>query len=80
MIRENHNRLQRIFREVFDNPSLALEPQMSTSTLEDWDSVQTVQLVLAIENEFAIRFRVDEVAGLDSVAKIMDLVDRHING
>lgn len=71
-------RLQEIFRDVFDNPTLQIGPETSPASLPDWDSVATVNLVLATEAEFGIRFTTDEVATIRSVANILAVVNRHI--
>ena len=64
-------KLQRIFRDTFDDPGLELRPELSIATYPDWDSVATVNLVLAIEHEFGIRFTMDEVAAVRSVQDIL---------
>lgn len=70
-------RLQRIFREIFGDPNLLLTPETSAATLPDWDSVATVQIALATEAEFRVRFTTDEVAELQSVADLLRLLDAH---
>ena len=73
----NLYRLQRIFRDVLDDPTLVLTPEMSTRTLPGWDSVATVQIALATEAEFKVRFTTDELATLRSVADLLRLLDVH---
>jgi acyl carrier protein len=64
-------RLQTIFREVFADPALVITNETAVANFPDWDSVATVQLVLAIEAEYGIRFTTDEVAGVRSVRDIL---------
>ena len=66
-----HSRLQSIFREVFDQPSLELTPELSPATLPEWDSVAMVQLVLATEQEFGVRFTTEEVASFKSAGDML---------
>jgi acyl carrier protein len=68
-------RLQRIFREVFDDPSLTIADDFSMQSYPDWDSVATVHIVLAAEEEFKMRFTTDEVAGIRSVADVRRAVE-----
>jgi acyl carrier protein len=68
-------RLQRIFREVFDDPSLTVAGDFSMQSYPDWDSVATVHIVLAAEEEFAMRFTTDEVAAIRSVADLLRPVE-----
>ena len=70
-------RLQSIFRDVLDNPTLKLSEKMSIANFPDWDSVATVQIVLASEAEFGIRFRTEEVADLHSVSGILRVLERY---
>jgi acyl carrier protein len=55
MNRNHLLRLQRIFREIFDDPSIELTPEFSMESYGAWDSVATVQLMLATEEEFQCR-------------------------
>lgn len=71
-------RLQSIFRDVFDDPTLKLSEQTSIETLPDWDSVATVHIVLAAEAEFGVRFTTDEVAGVRSVADLLKVLEANV--
>lgn len=68
-------RLQRIIREAFDDPSLVVSRDFSMTNYPDWDSVATVGIVLAAEEEFGIRFTTDEVANTRSVADLLKVVE-----
>ncbi len=65
--------IQRIFRDVLDEPDLDVDESFSMQDHEDWDSVATVQIVLAIEESFGKRLSTDEVAEISSVADILRL-------
>jgi acyl carrier protein len=56
------SRLQGVFREVFDDPALVLSDDLSPVTHADWDSVRHVELLIAIEEEFEIKFSTGEAA------------------
>ena len=64
-------RLEIVFKDVFDDPSLRLTPDFSPAVCPDWDSVAMVRLVLAIESEFNMRFTTDQVAGIKSASDIL---------
>lgn len=68
-------RLQEVFRNVFNDPTLQLTDDLLMATFEDWDSVATVQLVLAAEAEFGVRFSMDEVAGINSAQEFLGLIE-----
>jgi acyl carrier protein len=67
--------LQGIFREQFDDPTLVIGPETSPATLPGWDSVAQIQIVLAVEEAFAVRFTTRQVAGLRSVADILEWLE-----
>lgn len=71
-------RLRRIFRDVLDNPTLDITEKSTSSDVPDWDSVATVQIVLAAEEEFKIRLKTEEVAGATSVAALLDAIAAHV--
>ncbi len=68
-------RLQRIFRDVFDNPGLTLAPGTSQTDIDGWDSVAQVKLVFAVEAEFGIRFAMEEVSTLRSAGEFMRRIE-----
>jgi acyl carrier protein len=67
----NIQRLQQIFREVFDDSSLVISPAFSPADHSAWDSIAMVQIVLATEQEFGVRFPMETVAEIKSVEHIL---------
>jgi acyl carrier protein len=63
-------RIQRIFREVFENDALQVHDDLSAQTLADWDSLAQVKLILGLEEEFGVKFTTAEVAELNSVQSL----------
>ena len=64
-----HGRLERVFREVFEDSTLAVADDLSRTTYDRWDSLEQVKLVIAIEEEFEIKFTTEEVTAIGSVAE-----------
>jgi acyl carrier protein len=69
--------LQNIFREIFDDPQLTITPATSPRDIPIWDSVAQVQLILAVEEHFDVRFTTDEVASLKCVGDYVASIQRH---
>lgn len=67
-------RLTGVFQDVFDDDSLALHDAMTAADLDDWDSLQHIVLVLAVEREFAVKLNPAEVGKLENVGKMVDLL------
>jgi acyl carrier protein len=71
-------RMQPVFREVFDEPGLVLSGDMTADDIENWDSFTVVDLIVAVEREFGVKFTTAEVTGLNSVGTLASLVERKI--
>jgi acyl carrier protein len=72
-------RLRRIFRETFDDETLEVTASTGPDGLEGWDSVAQVKLVLAMEEEFGIRFDTEEVSGLKTVGEFASAIQTHLD-
>jgi acyl carrier protein len=68
-------RLQPIFQDVFDDPKLVLTPDASSRTIRGWDSLAHINLVVAIEGAFQIRFALAELKDLKNVGQMLDLME-----
>jgi acyl carrier protein len=66
--------LTEVFREVFENPSIELTPETTASDIPNWDSLMNIQLVVAVERKFDIRFSGGEVERLKNVADMINLI------
>jgi acyl carrier protein len=62
-----------IFREVFDNPSLILRDDLTAADVENWDSLNHIDLIVAVERKFKIKFTTREVTSLKNVGELADL-------
>ncbi len=65
------DKIQDVFRQVFENPALRIRPDMTAQDVEGWDSFNHINLVLALEMAFDIAFTTEEIA---SMAKVDDLI------
>jgi acyl carrier protein len=68
------DRLVSIFRSVFDDDSLVIQPSTSASDIPDWDSQTHIILILAVEQEFGVRFRTSELDLLRNVGDFVKLI------
>lgn len=72
------NRLQPIFRDVFDQNQLVITRDSNAASVSGWDSLTHVSLVLALEQEFKVRFGLGELQELENVGGIVDLIQRKL--
>lgn len=68
-------KLQNIFDTVFLEP-VVLTPATSAADIEEWDSLAHISLVVAVEKEFQVRFRMGEVENTENVGEFADLIIR----
>ena len=71
---EVFNGVQDIFRDIFDEDDMVIEDKTSSDDIEDWDSLNHINLVSAIEKEFKIRFALGELMALKDVGAMIDLM------
>jgi acyl carrier protein len=68
--------LQPLFQDILDIPSLTLTPTMTAKGVDEWDSLNHMRLVAAIEQHFAVRLSSAEVEALTNVGDMAALVAR----
>lgn len=68
-----YSRLQKVFDEIFLE-KVVVTPELTAKEVSEWDSLLHVSLILAVEQEFKIRFRVGEVEGTKNVGELANLI------
>jgi acyl carrier protein len=77
MDREILSRVQRIMADIFSIPVERIRPESSPETIEAWDSVQHVNLMLALEQEFGLVITPEEIERLVSIHEIVTFVSEN---
>ena len=70
------DQVRRLMGEVFNVDRDSIADDASPETIEGWDSMQHLNLVLALEGEFAVRLSADEISDITSFAKIVAALER----
>jgi acyl carrier protein len=73
-----YSRLARVFREVFDDETIELTPQLTAKDVDGWDSLTHIRLILSVEKEFKIRFTTSEIGNLENVGALVALIQARI--
>jgi acyl carrier protein len=71
---EIFNGVQDIFRDIFDEDNLIISNSTNADEIEEWDSLNHINLVCAIEQEFDIKFALGELVTLKDVGAMIDLM------
>lgn len=65
-----HERLEQVFRDVFNDDSLSLRDEMTSRDVRGWDSVAHMNLMFTIESAFGIQFIGNELAEFNDVGEL----------
>ena len=71
--------VQEIFRRVFGDGTLQLSPQTSQDDIEEWDSLEQINILSIIEQKFGIKFDLNEVVNIKTVGDIMETAASKVN-
>ena len=72
-------RMNKIFREVFDNPTIEIFDEMTSSDVVGWDSFSHINLITSLEIEFDIEFTQQEAFGFKTVGELKTAIDAKVN-
>ena len=69
-------RVEEIFREELEQDELVLTDKTTAEDVEGWDSLSHVQLVVALEKSFGIKFTSREILSWDNVGDLIDCIEK----
>ena len=71
-------KLQEIFCDVLDNEEIQLTIETTAEDVEEWDSLTNIQLVVAIEHEFGIRFTSSEIPSWKNIGDMVTSIIKKV--
>jgi len=66
--------LTTIFHDLFDDDSIVLNPGLTAADVPEWDSFNHINLIVAIESRFGIKFQTAELESMHTVGHLADLI------
>ena len=66
--------LTTIFHDLFDDDSIVLNPGLTAAEVPEWDSFNHINLIVAIESRFGIKFQTAELESMHTVGHLADLI------
>lgn len=71
---EVYEMLNEVFRDVFDDDSIVVHDETTANDIEDWDSLEHINLIVSVEKKFGIKMNIGEVNALKKVGDMADLI------
>jgi acyl carrier protein len=71
-------RVQAVFRDELELDELVLNEETTADDVEEWDSLSHIQLVVAIEKAFGIKFTSREILSWDNVGDLIDSIEKKL--
>lgn len=69
-------RMTDVFRDVLDNDAIELSRETTANDIEEWDSLAHINIIVAIEQEFSLRFDLIDIKPLRNIGEFVDLIER----
>lgn len=70
------SRLTPIFRDVFDDDGLVVSDGMTAADVAKWDSLSNINMIVAVEKAFGVKFSIKDVRALKNVGELLELIKR----
>jgi acyl carrier protein len=65
------SQIESVFHDVLDNPAIRLSAATTAADVEDWDSLNHIQLVVAVEKKFGLKFTSAEIQSWNNVGDML---------
>ncbi len=74
-----YERLNKVFRDVFDDEDIVVTDTTTSDDIEDWDSLEHINLIVEVEHEFGIKFNMNEVTTMKNVGDMVNIIQSRIS-
>jgi acyl carrier protein len=75
---EIYKQLTTLFRNLFDEDTIVLTPETTAADIEGWDSFNHINLIVAVEAKFGIKFKTAELDELHNVGHLVTMIERKL--
>ncbi|GAM10581.1 acyl carrier protein [Geobacter sp. OR-1] len=72
-------KLNAIFCQVFDDDSIQIENETTANDIDGWDSLSHVNLIVAVETQFGIKFSQKELVSFKNVGDLLKRIESKIS-
>ena len=67
-------RVNSVFQDVFDDDTLEVDYDTTADDIDDWDSLEHMTLMEAVEKEFGMHFKTSEISRMKNVGETIDII------
>lgn len=71
-------KLNEVFRDVFDDEGITIDEETTANDIEGWDSLEHINLLVAVEDAFGMKFSMGEVNAMKNVGEMADIIASRI--
>ena len=71
---EVFERLNKVFQEVFDDETIEVNDDTTSEDIDDWDSFEHINLIVAVEEDFSIKIPMGKVVTMKNVGEMADII------
>jgi acyl carrier protein len=76
---QTQEKLQQLFRMVFEDADLQVSDTMTANDVEKWTSLTHLVMIDRVEEEFKIKFSLKEIMKLKNVGDLINLINLKVN-
>ena len=73
------NEINNIFKDVLDNDQVTVNPKTTSDDIDEWDSLTHIQLIVAIEKKFKLKFSSTEISNWKDVREMIISIENKLN-
>ena len=71
--------LEQVFQKEFKNQELKINENSSPNDIDEWDSINQLTLISDVEEQFKVKFNLNEIIEIEKVQDILDVLDEKLN-
>lgn len=76
--KEIFDKMEEIFTDIMDLKDIKLNDETSADDIEEWDSLSHIQIIVAIEKAFGVKFSSQEMITWKNVGDMVDCIQNKI--
>ena len=73
-------KLNEVFRDVFEDDDITVDDSTTSADVDGWDSLEHINLINAVEQEFDIKFNMGQIVSMKNVGEMADIIISKLRG